>query len=729
MSSKSLRLLVNFATSDNLSGPLKRIVGLGESGSQKLGAMERKARELGQDLRNVQGELKRSTGNVTQLLERERQLTEQIERTNLQKTKQARINQTMAQADAMRQHGADLRASGTGMMMTGAAMAAPGFVAGKQAMSFESAMADVRKVVDFDTPEQFQQMGDDILDLSTRIPMASEGLAGIVASAARARVARKDLLTFAEDAAEMGVAFDTTAEEAGDMMAKWRTSFKLGQDDVRGLADQVNALTNTYGGNVTAVSGIVTRIGALGDVAGVSAPQIAALGQVMDSVGVAEEVSATGIKNMMLAMTKGEAATKSQQKALAALGLDSRKLAIAMQDDAGGAIVDLLGRLRELPEAGQAATLTQLFGSESVAAIAPLVTNLDRLKENFALVGDEAQWAGSMHKEYLSRVATTEGATGLAGNALKALNITLGQALLPTIQAVSARVVIIANRMRGWAKEHPGLAKGLVMAGTALALLVTGIGALTFTFGMVLGPLGTFIRLVTTGGPMLISVFNGLRFASLLLAKGVMRAGVMMMANPIVLVITAIVAALALAGYLIWTHWDTISGAFKAGVAWVKDAIGKLPEWLRNLGGMMMDGLLTMLTPGALAKRMVTIAKAGITAFKDFFGIKSPSRLMMGMGGHITDGLAAGIERGKGTATRAARAMATGVAGASMVSASVAGATGAAGNGGSPVSFGPVEIHIHAAPGMSAEDIAEAVQRKLEELAEARRRSGFSDQD
>lgn len=55
------------------------------------------------------------------------------------------------------------------------------------------------------------------------------------------------------------------------MMAKWRTAFSMGQTDVTRLADQINALTNAYGGNATAVSGIVTRIGALGEVAGVTA--------------------------------------------------------------------------------------------------------------------------------------------------------------------------------------------------------------------------------------------------------------------------------------------------------------------------------------------------------------------------------------------------------------------------------------------------------------------------
>ncbi|MEN7535879.1 phage tail tape measure protein [Aurantiacibacter flavus] len=726
MSSQNLRLLVSFASSDRLSGSLKNIVGLGQSGSEKLAAMKREARQLEKELRDVRAETSRATGNVTALMNRERDLARQIERTNDRMERQTRLLEINARADAMRQRGEDLRNSGTGNIMTGVAMAAPAVLAAKQAMTFESAMADVRKVVNFETPQQFKQMSEDILDLSTKIPMSSEGLAQIVAAAGRAGVARKELLTFADDAAQMGIAFDSTAEDAGAMMAKWRTAFGMGQDDVRSLADQINALTNTYGGNVGAIAGITTRIGALGDVAGLAAPQIAAIGQVMNAVGVEEEVSATGIKNMMLAMTKGTAATKAQQKAFAALGLDAEGVAEAMQNDAGGAITDLLGRLQKLPEAQRAATLTQLFGSESVAAIAPLLTNLEQLEKNFALVGDEAQYAGSMQKEYLTRIATTEGATGLAVNALKAVNVTLGTMLLPTISAASEKIVWLANSVREWAGEHPGLAKGLLMSWTAAAGLVTGLGALKVMLGLALGPFSTIFRLVGTNGPMLVRTFGMMRTAALFLGKGFLRAGAMMLANPIVLIIAAIVAAVAFAGYMIYKHWDTISAAFQTGVSWVKEKISGLPDWLKNIGAMMMTGLLSAINPLALAERLLNVARLGVKAFKDYFGIRSPSRLMIGMGGYLNEGLARGIDGTSGAPVRAARSMARGVAGASLASASLAMAGGSGGTGGGPVTVN-APITIHAATGQSPQDIAQAVATELERRAAAARRSSFRD--
>lgn len=49
-------------------------------------------------------------------------------------------------------------------------------------------MADVKKVVNFDTPEQFKQMSEDVLNLSEALPMSAEGIAKIVAAGGQASI-------------------------------------------------------------------------------------------------------------------------------------------------------------------------------------------------------------------------------------------------------------------------------------------------------------------------------------------------------------------------------------------------------------------------------------------------------------------------------------------------------------------------------------------------------------
>ena len=225
-------------------------------------------------------------------------------------------------------------------------------------------------------------MSWDVQDLSRRLPMLPEDLAAIVAAAGQAGIARRELLGFAEDAAKMGVAFDTTAADAGQTMATWRTAFRMLQPEVVELADKINYLGNTGPASVAKISDVVNRIGALGDVAGLKSGPLAALGATVAGMGIESEVSATGIKNLLLTLASGEGATLRQRKAFAALSLDATQVATALQDDAGGAILMVLRRMRELPKAAQAAKMTQLFGRESIGAIAPLLTNLELLEKN-----------------------------------------------------------------------------------------------------------------------------------------------------------------------------------------------------------------------------------------------------------------------------------------------------------------------------------------------------------
>lgn len=90
--------------------------------------------------------------------------------------------------------------------------------------------------------------------------MTAKELTEIAAAAGSAGIAREEITRFAEDAAKMGVAFDISADQAGEWMAKWRTSFGMTQDEVISLSDKINYLSNTTAANAEQISTIVTKI-------------------------------------------------------------------------------------------------------------------------------------------------------------------------------------------------------------------------------------------------------------------------------------------------------------------------------------------------------------------------------------------------------------------------------------------------------------------------------------
>jgi hypothetical protein len=163
---------------------------------------------------------------------------------------------------------------------------------------------------------------------------------------------------------------------------------------------------------------------------------------------------------------------------------------------------------------------------------------------------------------------------------------------------------------------------------------------------------------------------------------------------------------------------------------------------MRNIGSMMMQGLLNSIPIVGLASRLLQVAKYGIKAFRDYFGIKSPSRLMMQMGGHIATGLGAGIEGNARQPLRAMDRMAARVAGAGAMALDgptlSGGATGAQGRAAAMALDGPtlsgsatgqqaraaaarpamaaapITINIHQQPGEDAHALADRVLKLIE---------------
>ena len=785
-----LKLRVQFQGIDRVSGMLGGIGSASQKAGRLVAQTTQSLKDQRKELMSVERELKNGAGNVSALIDRERELTAAIDRGNRELEERTaeydRLSAARKRFDNAQATGDRMIAGGTKAVGVGVGIGAGAAVGVKSAMDLEEGMAGVAKVTDM-SAQDLALMSQDLLDMSTRIPMAATGMAEIAAAAGAAGVGsgmkdqRQQLAEFTEDAAKMGIAFDMTAEDAGSTMAKWRTAFSMTQPQVRALGDQVNALTNTFGGKADAVTDIVTRIGPLGKVAGLAAPQIAALGSTLNSIGVENEVAATGIKNMMLTLTKGSAATKSQSAAFKSLGLDAVQVSKDMQTNASAAIINVMERIKKLSPDKQASLLSELFGTESVSAIAPMLTNLDGLKERLTLVGDQSKYAGSMNKEFLSRISTTKGATGLAMNALMALNIEMGQKLLPYVLSGANYVREMVGSMRAWAKANPALAGGLMKIVGVMSLALIAFGSMGIVGGVAVKAL-SYVRLgasmagvplkllpklfgivrtaatFMSGGVVKAALmvgrvapiaFNAIRVGAVLMANGVARAGMLMLTNPIFLM-GAILAGVA---YLIYANMDAIKAAFARGMAsigraWagVKETFsngitwfqGLLPQF-RNIGSMMLEGLLSMLSPGRLIRHILNMGLGAIRAFKHVLGIHSPSRVFAGLGGFMTQGLAQGLDRGAGAPIRSARSLAAAAALAAAVPiaatpslAAIRGGGGAASEGGAastgarrsaaraPVN---VTVNVYQQPGESGQDLAERIR---DAIAREERRGGSS---
>lgn len=379
-------------------------------------------------------------------------------------------------------------------LAAGAMIGAFGLAASK-AMAFESAMADVRKVVNFDTAAEFDAMNKSVMDMAGRIPMAADGIAAIIAAAGQSGIAKQDLAEFAEQAAKMGVAFDLTGDQAGKMMADWRAGMGLTLPQVYSLADAVNHLSNNMNATAPALGEVIQRVGAVAMTCGLGATQVAALGAAFLSAGAGPEIAATALKNFTGALVRGTAMSKSQAEAFKAIGFEATQLAKDMQTDAQGTIFKVLEALSQKPKELQVSLLSEMFGQESIGAIAPLLKNMDNLRQAFGLVGDAANYAGSMQNEFDVRSKTTENALQLLSNRLTNLAIAVGNAFLPAIGGAASVLGGFVDILRAAAETKVGQAILQIAGafGTALAA-VTALSAAMWFFSAV-GPMITKVLL------------------------------------------------------------------------------------------------------------------------------------------------------------------------------------------------------------------------------------------
>ena len=300
------------------------------------------------------------------------------------------------------------------------------------AMRFESAFADVRKVVDA-TDQQFAEMRKNIRSLATTLPTTAADLAALYAAGGESGIATADLNEFALMAARVGIAFDMSAGKAGESLAKLKTQLGITIGETGEFADAVNHLSNNMASKASDITEFMLRVGAFTKIGGLAKEQTAALGSAMIAAGADPSTAATAMQNVVKAMTRGASAKKSQKAVAKALGLNLPQLAKDMQKDAPAAIKKVLAAIGKAPKDQHVALLSDFFGDEA-KAFAPLIGNLGLLDQALQSVDDRTKYAGSAFREYVERANTTANVLSILRNKFSEVGMQLGDRMLPTVK-------------------------------------------------------------------------------------------------------------------------------------------------------------------------------------------------------------------------------------------------------------------------------------------------------
>ena len=337
----------------------------------------------------------------------------------------------------------------------------------RPAIEFESQMANVAKVVEFQSTAAMREFEGTIKSLSREIPLTAAQLAEIAAAGGRLGISADQLPDFVQIVARMATAFDLLPSEAGEAVAKLSNIFNIPINDIERLGDAINQLANNTAAREADIVNVLTRIGGTSQQFELTVNQTAALADAFLALGRPPQVAATAINALLNKLQAGEAQGKKFQDALAGLGTSSEALAAQIRRDPQQALLDFLQTLSKLDNQTRAVALTNLFGQEYSDDISILVGGLDEYRKALGLVADETQFAGGVQREFGKQSATSANQLKLLLNSLNEVANNFGTALLPTVVEVAGALRVISSIAAEVVAAMPALstAVGLVAAG------------------------------------------------------------------------------------------------------------------------------------------------------------------------------------------------------------------------------------------------------------------------
>jgi len=311
----------------------------------------------------------------------------------------------------------------------------------------------------------------------------------------------------------------------------------------------------------------------------------------------------------------------------------------------------------------------------------------------------------------------------------------IGTTMLPRLKELMNQVTPIVDKIAAWVEKNPALTETILKVAAGAMALSLAVSAAAFAFGGVFKVISAGMAIMNAYRTLMITVTavqTAMAFSALSGATGIQTLSAALKAANLAFLTSPIfwvIAAIAVAAFLIIKYWDPIKKFFSnlwtgikavfwkaidfvkewgllflGPIGWIIKAWQLVPDKFKNIGADIVNGLWNEIKAkaAALFDFVKGIGKGIATAFKTVLGIASPSKVFMDYGVNITEGAHNGIKKGQDKVVGASKNM----GGAIKPTASRG---GGGGNSSVTVNFSPV---INGGSG----DVATQVKNLIPEL-------------
>ncbi|MFZ8015714.1 phage tail tape measure protein [Fusobacterium watanabei] len=571
-----------YLKSNNVTAEFKEQIKNAEKHVEKLNKQKERQKHIFQAARS---ELEKEGIKLEGYKKKLKEVNDELE-------KQEKLKKDLSKAQAISDLGSKFSQKGSEQIKTGLATGAALALPVKFYMDVEESQADLRKILGKEAEKYY----DKLAEISKNSPLSQIEVNQIAGSLAQSGIKGEDIVAYTDMAGKMKVAFDISTDEAGTFLAKTKEQLNLSKDELFSYMDTLNMLSNNY--SVTAAQ--------LADVS-------ARTGGFAKSINLSKESNmafATSLGKLYSELSQG-ANTKNKAAALEYLGFDPRTINKEMAENAEGTILKVLERIKNSDVAEKSALISDIFGSDKsvINGLSVLSENLDGVKEKL----DKAKQAVSENErvngEYEDRINTLSNQLKMfRNNAFNAL-ADIGNSIAPELKETLNTFKEFAGKIANFIKENPKLVAFIVKMVAGFAAMNLGMGVankiLLGPFAKGVGWLYKFGAFKSKGGLlfalkrmfplasklfgtfMKIGKFLGGKFITVIKMVGT-ALRIALTANPIGLIIAAIVAVIAIFVVLYkkceWFR-NMVNAVWKA----IKDTFSSVWEWIKGQFNALVD--------------------------------------------------------------------------------------------------------------------------------------------
>ncbi|MFC0991332.1 phage tail tape measure protein [Pasteurella multocida] len=437
----------------------------------------------------------------------------------------------------------------------------------KPAMEFEKSFSKVQALTRLDKvkdAETIKALRDQAINLGATTAFSSSEVADAQGYLAMAGFTPEQIQASLKSVLNTALASGVDLARVSDVASDISSGFKIPASEMGRVADVLTLTFTTSNTSLETLYETMKEGGPIMTSLGQSFESSAAMAGLLGNVGIKGSSAGTALKNIGLNMINNK---------------QLKKLGVQVQDAKGNMrqipeiLADIKKKTDKMGTAQRSNVIKNIFGKIPVAAAMELISQADGALQNYENSIKNA--SGTVDKVSQTMADNLSGDIKSLLSAKEALGISIFDQNNTLLRGFTASLTEMLRGMNEWIKANPALAKTIFKLITFTALFLGGLSTLGLILVTIIGPLAATKLAFTVLG---IKGFGAIG----LLTKGLGLLKMAIMANPLGLFITAVIAG----ALLIYKYWDQVRAFFGGFWQGLKNGMAPVLEKFKPLGDM-----------------------------------------------------------------------------------------------------------------------------------------------